>query len=284
MLGEAADQQANGKRMVTGMATEAYGTSSAPEATAALPPEAEKLLLVLRRSTGPVGARQAARSLAETGAKISEASVSRVLSHLDSLGLTEPVGRKGRVLTEQGGRHVARRLSDQRRNADFSKALDIQTMQQLLDWLHARRGVECEVVRAVAERAGDDALARLEELLAAHEKAIDAGADPTPVAMRFHTELAQAADSPLLRALATLLQTEELAPMEQLLDTITGGHGTMGRSTREHESILEALRARDPDAAERAMRAHLDRLITEVDEFARGDLGGMLPRLLRLIR
>jgi len=249
-----------------------------------LTPDAESLLLVLRRATGPVGARQAARSLAAEGSTISEASVSRVLAHLDELGLTEPIERKGRVLTEEGRQYVDRRVSDRRRNDDFSRALDIQNMTQLLDWLHARRGVECEVARAAAARADAKALDRLGDLLSAHEQAIETGADPTPVAMRFHTELAGAADSPLLEALATALHTEALAPMEQLLDTITGGHGTIGRSTREHVRILEALRAHDGDAADRAMRAHLDRLINEVDAFTRGDLGGMLPRLLRLIK
>lgn len=244
--------------------------------------DAERLLLVLQESAEPVGARLAARMLADAGTTTSEASVSRIFLQLDGLGLTEAIGRKGRVLTAMGRQYAAKRLSDQQRNEDFSRALDIRNVQQLGDWLHARRGIECEMARVAARRARKTDINRLSRLLGEHERKLATGADPTPVAMRFHQELAKAANSPLFAALMNSLHGPELVPLEELLDTITGGHGTLGESTSEHTELLDALRDHDEDAAEGAMRAHLDRLIAEVDEFASGRLGDLLPKLLSL--
>lgn len=249
--------------------------------SAAVPsPEAERLVLCLSESSEPVGARHAARLLAERGIELSEASVSRVFLQLDRLGLTEAVGRKGRVLTDLGRQHAARRLSESRRNDEFGRALDIRTVQQLGDWLHARRGIEGEVARAAAERARKADVTRLSRLLSEHQRSLAAGTDPTPVAMRFHQELARATRSPLFEALVNSLHGTEVIHLEELLDKITGGHGTIGDSTGEHTELLEAVRSGDGDTAEAAMRAHLDRLIEEVEEFASGKLGDLLPRLL----
>lgn len=253
-----------------------------PDVDETLTRDAERLVLVLQQSAEPVGARLAARMLAEAGARTSEASVSRIFLQLDELGLTEAIGRKGRVLTALGKQYAAKRLSDQQRNEEFSRALDIRNVQQLGDWLHARRGIECEMARVAARRARKTDINRLAKLLAEHERKLASGADPTPVAMRFHQELAKAADSPLFAALMNSLHGPELVPLEELLDTITGGHGTLGESTPEHTRLLDALREHDEDAAEAAMRDHLGRLIDEVEEFASGKLGDLLPKLLSL--
>lgn len=248
----------------------------------ALSREAENLVLVLHQSGEPVGARLAARMLAEAGTRTSEASVSRIFLHLDALGLTEAVGRRGRMLTTMGKRYAAKRLVDEQRNEEFSRALDIRNVHQLSDWLHARRGIECEIARVAARRARKTHVTKLTRLLAQHERKLAAGRDPTPVAMRFHQELSNAANSPLFVALMNSLHGPELLPLEELLDTITGDHGTLGKSIEEHTRLLDAVRNHDEHAAEAAMRAHLDRLIGEVEAFASGRFGELLPKLLSL--
>ncbi|GAA5040173.1 FCD domain-containing protein [Thermocatellispora tengchongensis] len=249
-----------------------------------LNPEEERLLAIVLRSDGPVGARLAGRQLREAGLDISEATVSRIFKRLDDFGLTVPAGRKGRTLTEHGRRCAEALSARQRHEEEFARAFDIRTVEQLLDLLHARRGVERELAARAASRASDEDVARLEELLRSHERRLAADEDARQVGMDFHRVIARIAGSDLLGALANAVLNESLIPLEKVLDVITGGHDTVGRSVPEHVEIVAAIRRRDPAAAEEAMARHLTRLIDEVNDFARSDQVRIFDRLLMFTR
>jgi GntR family transcriptional repressor for pyruvate dehydrogenase complex len=68
---------------------------------------------------------------------------------------------------------------------------------------------------------------------------------------------------------------------EQVLDVITAGRGTTEASPQEHEEIVAAIVARDPDAAEAAMVRHIDRLI---DDASADVAPGTLRAIERLLR
>ncbi|WP_160118518.1 FadR/GntR family transcriptional regulator [Rhodococcus wratislaviensis] len=236
---------------------------------------------MLHRADEPVGARVARRVLVEEfGRDLSEASVSRVLLRLDGLGLTEAVGRKGRILSPRGRRHVSSTLSSRHRHEQFTRALDLRSVQEILDWLRARRALETEIASLAAQRVSTDDLASLQAALDEHRSCILRGADPTPAGMYFHQLLVEAAKSPLFEALAGSLHSPALASVERALDVITGGHGTIGHSPDEHAIVLEAVRNRDADAASGAMHSHLSRLIGEVEEFSMGSMAQVLPNLI----
>ncbi|TQM11702.1 GntR family L-lactate dehydrogenase operon transcriptional regulator [Pseudonocardia kunmingensis] len=245
--------------------------------------DAEALLLVLHRADEPIGARVARRLLEEAGRELSEASVSRVLAKLDAAGMTESVGRKGRVLTDVGRRFTTSSLLSRHRHEQFTRALDLRSVQEVLDWLRARRALETEIARLAAERAHQTEIDALEAALADHERQLDRGADPTPAGMHFHQLIIGAAKSPLFEALTGSLYTPALAPVERALDVITGGRGTIGHSPAEHAVILAAIKDHDPDAASEAMHSHLDRLIKEVEEFSVSSMASMLPNLLTVL-
>jgi DNA-binding GntR family transcriptional regulator len=72
--------------------------------------------------------------------------------------------------------------------------------------------------------------------------------------------------------------------LEQLLDVVTKSRGTMGASQVEHRNILDAVAAHDPDAAKDAMTIHLDRLLTDVTQFARRGNAGVVEQILSLVQ
>src|ERR1700754_77400 len=141
------------------METRSRGTGSAmteepPTPRSVLGADADALLLILHRASEPVGARVARRRLLdECGRELGEASVSRVLAKLDAAGLTECVGRKGRWLTEAGRKYTSSSLLSRHRQEQFTRALDLRSVQDVLDWLRARRAVETEIAGLAAERA-----------------------------------------------------------------------------------------------------------------------------------
>lgn len=241
--------------------------------------EESRLLRILIEQDAPIGARAARRLLVQEHIDVSEATVSRLFARLDALGMTEPVGRKGRHLTRVGRRSTAAAIEADRRNDELERALDIRSEGQLLDLLHARRGVERELARAAALNRSNDDLEVLDRAIAEQRQIIATGISPQGPAMHFHRVVAEMSGNDLLTTISGTLWSDALLPLEKLLDIVTTGHGTVEHSLPEHESILAAIRDGDPDAAERAVDLHHSRLIDEVVAFSASDRSNILERL-----
>lgn len=229
----------------------------------------------------PVGARVALRALADNGVDISEASVSRMLSKLDALGLSRPMGKKGRVLTPAGLEVFQSLQTQNRRDDNFDRALELRTTTEILDWLRARRVIEGEAAYLAAERATDGALAELGESVTAHERAADVGdLGYRTVGMHFHVLIARTAQSPIFEALIESLTSTKIETIESALDFITASRGTIGDSAADHRHLYNAISAHDPEKARHLMHAHLARLEKEVKQFsATGDSAALLATL-----
>ncbi len=65
---------------------------------------------------------------------------------------------------------------------------------------------------------------------------------------------------------------------------MTALRGSADESPNDHAVILDALAAHDPETAERAMRAHLSRLIRDLKDFAATDNTPVLSRVLRMMQ
>ncbi len=243
-----------------------------------------QLMLVIADATEPLGGRVAARLLAQRGIHLSEATVARLMRRLDARGLTRPAGTKGRVPTDEGKRLAASLVANDRRSEQFSRALDVRNVQDAIDVLEARRGVEREAARSAALRSTSDDLAALREGLQHHERALNVGDGPRRPGLQFHRLIGRASHNKLLKALMDSVLAERLDAVEQIVDVVTRSHGTIAASAPEHHAILLAIEAHDPDAAEAAMVAHLDRLIAETLQFAGTDRSVVLEQLLALVR
>ena len=170
-------------------------------ALAGLAPDEARTLLLFYDKSAPVGARLVKQQLADQGVTTSEASVSRVLVRLDAAGLTEAEARKGRVLTPFGREVAETAIANRRRNTSFNQALRIRSLEQLLDLLYARRGVEQEAARVAAQRRTPEQLDEMDAVISEHESALARGDDPTPSGMRFHRLIVKMAGSDLFLSL-----------------------------------------------------------------------------------
>lgn len=244
------------------------------------------LLAVILDVGGPVGARMAAQQLQNRGQKVSEATVSRIFARLDDLGLTSPVGAKGRVLTGSGRHYIERRIDRDRRAKQFDRASDLRTVEEIVEWLTARQLLESQAARLAADRATPKQLTALDRSVAELQDKMDGGGDPTPVGLSFHELVAEAAASPIFMALISSLYSPSLVRVERALDVILRSRGSMADSVADHRRVLTALRKGDSQAAGRAMSQHLGRLLREVERFegqaASGGPG--LQETLRLIQ
>lgn len=253
------------------------------EATEQLSREHEVLMGIIYDANEPTGARAATKLMLEHGFQLSEATVSRAFARLDALGLTEALARKGRVLTAAGRRIEEQRREQKRRDDVFDRAFELQTLEEILDWLKARELLESQVAELAAVRATPNHLAELESLIAEQRNCMNEGIDPTPVGMSFHKVLTEASQSPIFKALVGSLYSPKLVTIERALDVILDDSGTMANSIDEHVEILAALRAGSPNAARKATSDHLGRLQIEARRFSDQAAEGKFPDLLKLI-
>ena len=238
-----------------------------------LPDTRDDLLDAIHQHGSPIGSRAAAAILRTRGRLISESTVSRMLTELDTAGLTRAFGRKGRLLTEQGRRAVADRRLELQQGSSMAAALEITDVDALIDQLTCRRGIEREAARAAALRAEPADLGQLTEVMSQSAT----GAFHEQVA--FHRHVAKISHNRQIEAIAATLFHERLAPLERLLFLIGFKQNTLGQWSDHHRDITARITAGDPVGAERTMARHLDCMIEQTERFA-GDNPRLLDSLL----
>ena len=131
--------------------------------------------------------------------------------------------------------------------------------------LEARRAIEGERAALAAALVTDAQLDELQRLVAeiqaenARDVVMSEDAD-----RRFHMLIATATqNSAMVAAVQMLWDARARSPQTKLLSAKAQAAGVTP-SIDEHAAILQALRQRSPDAARRAMRDHLTRVLTSL--------------------
>jgi GntR family transcriptional repressor for pyruvate dehydrogenase complex len=201
----------------------------------------------------------AERQLAEA-LGVARSSVRGALSALDVLGIIEIRPGSGSYVREGTSEFLPRAIN-------WGLMLGQRRTQDLVE---VRTYLEAVSARLAAERATDEDLTLLEEHLRQMRAAggdakafIDADID-------FHLEMARIARnsvlSDILHSIRALLQVW----MERVSDI----EGTVSGTLCEHDAILQAVRARDPEGADRAMAEHMRMASRRLRESVDNEFGG----------
>lgn len=164
-----------------------------------------------------------------------------------------PVREAVRRLDQEGLLEISPNRGVRVRELSADEAVETYEVRALLEGRAARRA---------AERAGKDDVARLRTLLAAI-------AELPPEDFAAHI----GADDALHRAIADLAGNDVLTEMIGLLNSritylkiVTRDTNASGTTAHQHAAIVAAIEAGDPDAAETAMRTHIDTYQGVVEE------------------
>jgi DNA-binding GntR family transcriptional regulator len=133
----------------------------------------------------------------------------------------------------------------------------------VLDAFGVRASLEELAVRRASESATTEQIETARRLIAEGEQAVEAH-DEAAVEVSvdgFHRAVAAASGSPLLVQLLGNVYDRLARVRALVVRTGTRGEASMG----EHSAILEAIAARDAEAAVAASRAHAERLLGEVE-------------------
>lgn len=132
--------------------------------------------------------------------------------------------------------------------------------RELLSYAELRAAIEVQAVRQAAQRASEEDLSDLRGLL----KELDAVDRPygelLEVDFRFHRRILQAAGNELMQNLMEVIYEFVVAQMAQT--TPSPRENKLGR--RLHREIVAAIEAHDADAAERAMREHMEVILSRL--------------------
>lgn len=166
---------------------------------------------------------------------------------------------KGFVVASQGSSSVvAQRTSWSVLDPDF---LAVNSGEEFFDYLQeAREILEPSIIAVAVRRIDDEGLIELEELHHAFEQA-SGPQDHAERDIAFHAAIAEATDNPVLVSLHALV-----SGLGYRTRTRSAGlPGGIARAAFWHGEILAALRKRDADAAESAMRLHLRQVRGELE-------------------
>ncbi|HTT12170.1 MAG TPA: FadR/GntR family transcriptional regulator [Burkholderiaceae bacterium] len=123
--------------------------------------------------------------------------------------------------------------------------------------MEARSVIEGEVVVLACARITDELLKRLRELFKGMETELTRRRTPLDLDKQFHLTLAEMTGNAVLARLVGDLFDERHSPISAKIRSRFESARTWKAALKEHEAILRAIEARDPIAAQAAMRAHL---------------------------
>ena len=146
---------------------------------------------------------------------------------------------------------------------DLEKLIDSRILDEFIMVLQARKAIERETARLAAENISESRLQHLEAIIQDQESRIGRGESIAEVDIAFHREIAEASTNSALLALYGILAV--MGQQSELFEFMRSRVG--GNYRTAHRSILEALRAHDPDQAERCIIGHMDGLIGDVKKY-----------------
>lgn len=222
------------------------------------------LLDLVAETGGPVGAATLLQRVFARGIDVSQATVGRALRVLDDQGYTVRLTNKGRILTAEGRHWLASaryRRETRRWTHETLTVVGQSTLTELRQSMVARKALERAIVRLTAECASPSEIAELGRIVAGQRDDLSAGGRGAEEAVAFHVALANICGNRFLVAAVNLVRSSSEA-LENLMYHLGA---TVGHSCSNHAAVVEAVAMRDPDAAERAMVAHMDELIRQID-------------------
>ena len=138
-------------------------------------------------------------------------------------------------------------------------AEDFATVDDVISVLELRISLETEAAGLAASRRTPENLLALEAALRAFEDSIDIDSDAVPPDFQFHMEVARSTGNRHFADLMAYLGTM-IIPRTRVNTTQSAPEGRskyLQRVNGEHESIYNAIRNQDAEAARAAMRTHL---------------------------
>lgn len=142
---------------------------------------------------------------------------------------------------------------------DFVFALDNSIFRDLFA---ARKIVEVGIAGLAAEQITDDEIAELEEWLHISVENVEKLEVFLEADLKIHEIITEAARNPLLKRFMVSIRQLGLASRKRTVEIAN----VRSHTVKDHQAIVDALKSRDPKAAQEAMLHHLNSIEAELQD------------------
>lgn len=205
---------------------------------------------ILRR-TWPPGSKLPSENDLSRTMGVSRVSIREGIQHLVSLGILETKHGEGTFVRELGGGG----------QVHFNALLPLLVLDEIniLNVLEYRQIIERGTAALAAERATDQDLAEMEAVYDRMVQLRDNVAEFSHADLEFHLVLAKATGNPVIIKVNNVLHSILEVSMENIVTSLG-----MEDGLHYHRLIIDAIRARDAQAAESIMQEHVYRTIVRL--------------------
>ncbi|WP_419803684.1 FadR/GntR family transcriptional regulator [Terriglobus sp.] len=131
----------------------------------------------------------------------------------------------------------------------------------LRNLMEVRLALEGVAAASAAERASPEEIAEMEDLVLRMRDSLRDAKRFSALDLDFHLRIARASRNQVLLDMLTLVRSQ----LAQTVATVLKLKNAIPLSLKEHEALVKAVRRRNPEAARRAMQAHLTAAIRRFD-------------------
>ena len=187
---------------------------------------------------------------------VSRTVVREAVSQLESLGLLSVQRGRGMFVGSWSGLSGCVKM--------LRSALALSP-KELVQFTEFRNAIECYAARRAAEVATPQDLVELQTLCDEMDRPGREGLEAMQIDFQFHRRLMAITGNELMTNVLEVVQEFALAAMVQT----TPQPRDRESSHRRHQAIVKAIRAGDPDAAEKAMQAHMQHTLRMLETIQR---------------
>jgi GntR family transcriptional repressor for pyruvate dehydrogenase complex len=214
---------------------------------------ADRLRAVIDQGKFQAGDRLPAEAVLSEQLQVSRSVLREAVSRLESLGVLTVRRGRGMYVGDRGSLSSCVKL--------VQSAMTIAP-KDLRQFAELRRGIEIESARLAAQRAKPEHVAELQALCEQMDREDAEYQEAIQADCAFHRKLVEITGNELMANIMEVIQEFIRAGMTQT----TPMPRNRKRSRGLHGPIVDAIKAGDPDAAEAAMKTHMDSVNRAVGE------------------
>ena len=184
---------------------------------------------------------------------VSRTSVREALQQLEMHGILEIV---------HGGGSIIRNITEQEIRKPLERFIE-QDKKRVLELAELRAFMEAWAAREAARNRTDQELETMRGYLEEMERDFEQGAIRYDVDFKYHTEIAAATHNTIYLHLIDNIYTLINYSVKIHREEVFTGRGDQETILNHHRTIYNAIRDRNPDAAEVAMKEHLAFVVRE---------------------
>jgi len=191
------------------------------------------------------------RALAERFG-VGRGHIREAIKRLEFYGILKTLPQSGTIVASLGVKALEGLISN-------VLNLDRNDLESLME---VRFILEIHAARLAASRSSEREIAQLRQSHEEFRQQVDSGSFALEEDLLFHLKIAECSHNPVLRSLIGLI-TPDIITLSRKQDTCRDGRSHA--AVKEHDKVVNAIAARDGEAAAKAMQAHMQRSVAQCD-------------------